>query len=313
MKNTVLIVEDSPEVRAGLQIALEGQGYTVVSEGDGREGIKTFRETRPDIVLLDINMPRLSGIDVCTLIRNESDVPVIMFSGIDDGEDVALAIQRGANDYVLKDTGFKELLSRVAKHLRYRHAAMLTTQPSRSAGRTVVPFTPVASGSAAVGKARRAQRRAERAGREPLQFEPVHAVIDGALENLAIVAHSDPDSLNELANIAGRTNFEIVKASSGEEAIDAIVARRPKLILLGGKFKDMSCTAVIKSATEHPMGEMFGVVLALGRRAPELVRRARYLGVNEVVYAPWNDGSLDIAIRSALTATRSARSALEAA
>lgn len=315
MKSKVLIVEDSPEVRSGLKIALEGQGYEVVAAEDGREGIKAFRESRPDIALLDIRMPRLSGIDVCTLIRNESDVPVIMFSGVHETEDVALAIQRGANDYVLKDTGFKELLARVAKHLRYRSAALLTMQPSRSAERTVLPFTPASGTAEQAGPSGVASRPGKRAAASVnlARFEPAVALTNEALENLAVVAHSDPDSLNQLANITGRTNFEIVKASSGEQAIAAIDARRPKLVVLGNVLKDMSCIAVVKAAKGHPLGEMIGMVLALGRRSPELVRRAEYMGVQEVVYAPWDKGALDIAIRSALASTRAARSRLEAA
>ena len=312
MKNTILIVEDSPEVRSGLKIALEGQGYKVVVAGDGREGIKAFRESRPDIALLDIRMPRLSGIDVCTLIRNESDVPVIMFSGVDETEDVALAIQRGANDYVLKDTGFKELMARVAKHLRYRAASLVTMQPTRSVERTILPFTP-AGGSAQQARSGVAKPRSGKQGSAPAQFEPAIDLTNESLENLAVVAHSDPESLNQLANITGRTSFEIAKASTGEQAIDVISARRPKLIVLGNTLKDMSCTAVIQSANRHPLGEMMGIVLAMGRRSPELARRARYLGVKEIVHAPWDNGSLDIAIRSALASTRAVRSRLEAA
>jgi CheY-like chemotaxis protein len=141
MNTTVLIVEDSPDIRSGLQIALESQGYRVIAASDGRDGMRMFRDYQPDIALLDIRMPRLSGIDVCTLIRNESDIPIIMFSGVNEHDDVVLAIRRGASDYVLKDTGFRELLNRVSMHVRKRAAELLTTRPQRRTPGQVLPFT----------------------------------------------------------------------------------------------------------------------------------------------------------------------------
>ncbi len=317
MNGNVLIVEDSAEVRSGLEIALESQGYQVKAAADGREGIKLFREWRPDIALLDIRLPRMSGIDVCTLIRHESDVPVIMFSGIDEPGDVKLAIQRGATDYVLKDTGFRELLGRVSKHLRRRAADALLTPSAKNAGR-VVPFEAGSAAPSAEALNATAQSVAEFAGVKAQTVEvdaPTPASVDpaGTLENLVIVAHSEPESLEELSMIAARTAFEVAKAPTGREAIEILAMRRPKLLLIGNTLTDMNSMSVVQAVANHPLGELMGMVLALGRRAPELARRARYLGVHEVVFRPWNDGRMDLAIRSALAATRSARSRLRAA
>lgn len=318
MNNTVLIVEDSAEIRAGLQIALEGKGYGVRSAADGREGMRVFREAKPDIVLLDIKMPRLSGIDVCTLIRNESDVPVIMFSGIDDVVDVKLALQRGATDYVLKDTGFKELMSRVEKHLKHKVADLLTTQPLARRSRNVLPFSPSLSEEPASskGKARSATPDLSALNVQKLKVEAPTALStapSGPMEDLVIVAHSDPESLNDLVGIAMRTGFEIASASTGQEAIETLAVRRPKLLVVGNVLTDMNCIGIVQAVANHPLGELMGVVLALGRRSPELARRARYLGVQQVVVRPWDNGSMDLAIRSALAATRDARSRLKAA
>ena len=311
--SNVLIVEDSADVRAGLQIALESQGYEVRAASDGREGINMFRESQPDIALLDIRMPRLSGIDVCTLIRNESDVPIIMFSGVNERADVLLALQRGADDYVLKDTGFRELLNRVSKHIKRRAADLLTIQPAnRGAGR-VVPFSPAQAGKSNSGKP-----KADLTG---LNVQTVKIETDhlGArpggepLEKLVIVAHSEPESLAQLAEIAGRTGFEVVQASTGREAIEILADRRPKLVVLGSALTDMNCLNVIQAVSNHSEGDLMGIVLAMSKRSPELARRARYMGVQQTVFQPWNDGRLDIAIRSTLIATRKLPSRSDAA
>lgn len=325
MTSNVLIVEDSADVRSGLQIALESQGYKVEAAADGRDGIKLFREWRPDIALLDIRMPRMSGIDVCTLIRHESDVPVIMFSGVNESDDVRLAIQRGATDYVLKDTGFRELLNRVSKHLN-RTAADVLMPPSvqsTSDDGNVIPFTqPTPDESLLMEPVDEppvpARPPADLTGLKvktvkvdaptPASVEPL-----GVLENLIIVAHSEPEAMKELTTVAKRIGFEVASASTGKQAINLLAGRRPKLLVIGSTLTDMNCMKVVEAVANHSLGELMAVVLALGRRSPELARRARYMGVQETVYQPWNDGRLDIAMRSALAATRAARSRLEAA
>lgn len=319
MTQNVLIVEDSADIRDGLQIALESQGYEVQTAVDGRDGIKQFRDWRPDIALLDIRMPRMSGIDVCTLIRHESDVPVIMFSGVDESDDVRLALQRGATDYVLKDTGFRELLNRVSKHLSRRAADALMAPPA-SAGGQVVPFSPSESGDDWVnGISNSAARKpADLTGLnvQTLQVDaPTPAAVDpgGMLENLVIVAHSDPEALSELTRSAKMLGFEIATASTGRETIEILATRRPKLLLIGNVLTDMNCIKVVEAVSNHPMGELMAIVMAFGSRLPELARRARYMGVHETIFRPWNDGRLDLALRTALASTRVARSKLEAA
>jgi PleD family two-component response regulator len=128
------------------------------------------------------------------------------------------------------------------------------------------------------------------------------------LEDLVIVAHGEPDALEELREIADRTGFEVAAARTGREAVEILALRRPKLVLVGNILTDMNCLAVIQAVANHEFGDMIGVVLAMDRRSPELVRRARYMGVHATVFKPWGDGRVDVAIRAALTATRTARS-----
>ena len=323
MNTTVLIVEDSPDIRSGLQIALESQGYRVIAASDGRDGMRMFRDYQPDIALLDIRMPRLSGIDVCTLIRNESDIPIIMFSGVNEHDDVVLAIRRGASDYVLKDTGFRELLNRVSMHVRKRAAELLTTRPQRRTPGQVLPFTAPATLDPEIAglvgpRANAPKPPVDLSGLnvKTVRVEPVvaHQGASGnLLEDLVIVAHSEPESLKQLSSIAGRTRFEVVEAMTGQEAIEVLATRSPKLILVGNILTDMNCISVIEAVQRHRLGELMGTILAIGKRAPELTRRARYMGVNDIIFKPWDDGRLDLAIRSTLNTTRQAGSGLRAA
>lgn len=114
----VLIVEDEPSLADSLRYNLEREGYEVTVATDGRAAIEVFRRERPSIVILDLMLPEISGLDVCRTIRDESDVPIIMVTAKDSEADKVTGLELGADDYVTKPFSVRELVSRVRAHLR---------------------------------------------------------------------------------------------------------------------------------------------------------------------------------------------------
>ena len=117
MPKKILIVEDDFEIRVALVAWLEDEDFEVAEATDGVDGLEKFKRFQPDLALLDMNMPGLNGIELCTVLRQITDVPLIMFTAAGDLDAVEEAIARGATDFVLKDTGFDELVDRISEHL----------------------------------------------------------------------------------------------------------------------------------------------------------------------------------------------------
>src|SRR3954452_1594995 len=118
MARTILVVDDEPTLREALVDALETDGFRAVAAADGREALALFRSERPDLVLLDLMLPELSGIEVCRIIRAESGVPILMLTARDSELDKVVGLELGADDYVTKPFGLRELLARVRALIR---------------------------------------------------------------------------------------------------------------------------------------------------------------------------------------------------
>ena len=101
-KETILVVDDEASIRRILETRLSMIGYDVVTAADGEEALETFRETCPDLVVLDVMMPKLDGYGVCQELRKESDVPIIMLTALGDVADRITGLELGADDYVVK-------------------------------------------------------------------------------------------------------------------------------------------------------------------------------------------------------------------
>jgi two-component system response regulator RegX3 len=109
----ILIIEDEPSFVEALELSLETEGFVVDVAMDGRTGLEHFRAVRPDVVLLDLMLPGLSGLDVLRAMRRESDVPVVVVSAKDSEADIVTALELGADDYITKPYSVRELVARV--------------------------------------------------------------------------------------------------------------------------------------------------------------------------------------------------------
>jgi two-component system response regulator RegX3 len=115
---TVLVVEDEPSYVEALQVGLEREGFRVAVATDGVAAIEAFDRVKPDLVLLDLMLPRLSGIEVCRQLRTRSSVPIIMVTAKDAEIDTVVGLEVGADDYVTKPYRVRELVARMHAVLR---------------------------------------------------------------------------------------------------------------------------------------------------------------------------------------------------
>ena len=127
---SVLVVEDEKSLREPLVFLLEKEGFTVHSAEDGPSALEQFRVKSPDIVLLDLMLPGLSGTDVCREIRTHSNVPIIMLTAKDGEVDKVVGLEIGADDYITKPYSTRELLARMKAVLRRGSSSTVTTAPS---------------------------------------------------------------------------------------------------------------------------------------------------------------------------------------
>ncbi|WP_040519223.1 MtrAB system response regulator MtrA [Gordonia malaquae] len=118
MKPRVLVVDDDAALAEMLTIVLRNEGFEPFVVGDGTQALTAVREVRPDLVLLDLMLPGMNGIDVCRVLRADSGVPIVMLTAKSDTVDVVLGLESGADDYMVKPFKPKELVARIRARLR---------------------------------------------------------------------------------------------------------------------------------------------------------------------------------------------------
>lgn len=114
----ILIVEDETQIVRGLVLYLERAGYTTTAVYDGALAVPAFRQEKPDLILLDLNLPNRDGVDICQAIRRDSAVPIIMLTARSDEMDRLLGLELGADDYIVKPFSPREVVARVRAVLR---------------------------------------------------------------------------------------------------------------------------------------------------------------------------------------------------
>jgi two-component system alkaline phosphatase synthesis response regulator PhoP len=118
MNETILVIDDEPKIVKQARDYLERSGFRVVTAGDGKTALAQARHERPDLIVLDLNLPEMDGLDVCRALRRESDVPIIMLTARVDETDRLIGLELGADDYITKPFSPRELVARVRAVLR---------------------------------------------------------------------------------------------------------------------------------------------------------------------------------------------------
>ncbi|MEO8539733.1 MAG: response regulator transcription factor [bacterium] len=161
-RSRVLIVEDEETLLFTLAHSMKKEGYHVITANRGDDGLKMAREQSPDLILLDVMLPGIDGIQICRLLRRDSDVPIIMLTALGGESDRVAGLDTGADDYMAKPFGMRELMARVRALLR------------RSGPRATADLGPsmVISGDIAVDRERReVTRRGKVVRMKPKEFE----------------------------------------------------------------------------------------------------------------------------------------------
>ncbi|MBN9644471.1 MtrAB system response regulator MtrA [Corynebacterium mendelii] len=118
MNSKILVVDDDPAISEMLTLVLQAEGFATVAVMDGAEAVATAEREQPDLILLDLMLPGMNGIDICKAIRQKSSVPIVMLTAKTDTVDVVLGLESGADDYVNKPFKPKELVARIRARLR---------------------------------------------------------------------------------------------------------------------------------------------------------------------------------------------------
>ena len=134
-----MIIDDETQLRLAVTRALDGHGFTTGAVADGASGLAAAREFRPDVVLLDLMLPDMSGVEVCREIRRTSAIPIIVLSVVGDERTKVAALDQGADDYLTKPFGTDELLARIRVALR--HAARSQDEAVLISGELTIDLT----------------------------------------------------------------------------------------------------------------------------------------------------------------------------
>lgn len=151
-RGTILIVDDEPTIIRFIRANLEANGFETLSAMDGVKALEMIERELPDLIILDIKMPKMDGLEVCRQLREWSQIPIIMLSARGDEADKVECLNLGADDYIIKPFGVEELMARVRTVLKRTRAALtVPAQPSFTSGDITINFV---------------QRRITLAGRE---------------------------------------------------------------------------------------------------------------------------------------------------
>jgi two-component system, OmpR family, KDP operon response regulator KdpE len=134
LQSTILVIDDEPQILRALKTILSSKQFHVITANRGEEGLSLAATQNPDLIILDLTLPDIPGMEVCSQIREWSKVPIIILSVRDRESDKVLALDRGADDYLTKPFGIEELLARIRVALRHSNQSTGSQQSTITAG-----------------------------------------------------------------------------------------------------------------------------------------------------------------------------------
>jgi CheY-like chemotaxis protein len=237
-------------------------GYIVEAAVDGREATMLFPQFEPDLVVLDMRMPKMSGPNTCAFIRRTSDVPIIMFTSTDDAEEVKNAILKGATDFVLKSSGVTELTERI--EFRLKEIGKQVAQNDLA----ITPATPIV---------------APAPSRAPLK-------------TTTLVIDPDETSRAAVKAVLTRLNQDCVEASSAEEAIQAFQRNIPDIVITEWSLPDMDAYSMLSQFKQKRGGKELIKLMMSSRLTPEAQRKATYGGITAFLQKPLDGGKVEVLV-----------------
>lgn len=265
----ILVAEDAPDLRDAIVLVLVEQGYQIQTARDGLEATTMVPEFEPDLVILDVRMPKMSGSDACAAIRKITDVPIIMFTVSNDAAEVRDAIQKGATDFVLKSTGVSVLTERVKFHL-----AKPKPSPENKAIRKTTARNPVVT--------------------TPRNPSPSNA--GKPIRSTSLIIDPDEGSRDVIKAVLTRLNQDVIEVGTAAEAIAAFKQRGPDILITEWLLPDMDALNMLSEMTQgRNAGEVYKIVMS-SRLSPEAHRKADFVGITNFLHKPLGRAKVEIMV-----------------
>ena len=273
----ILVAEDAQDLLDAIVIILGELGYRIRTARDGVEATTVAREFEPDLVILDMRMPKMSGANACAEIRKTSDAPIIMFTSSNEAVEVRDAISKGATDFVLKSTGMSVLIERVKFHL-----AESEPPPGRK-----ITHQKAAPDRAATT----ARPQGSPGGRE--QFRTTSLIVD-----------PDETSRSVITGIFKRLDQNVIEVGTAAEAIKAFNQIRPDILITEWSLPDMDAFTMLGQLSPSRKGQKVLRLIVSARLSPEAHRKADFAGISNFIYKPLDPSRVEQVIADSVRQIR---------
>ncbi len=269
------MAEDDADLRDAIVLVLAEQGYNVQTARDGLEATRMVPTFGPDLVILDMRMPRVSGSNACAAIRKTSDIPIIMFTSSDDAAEVRDAILKGATDFVLKSTGVSILTERVRFHLAKPNPFARVTVAENVESKK--PDTASASKLSSGSGGNRAV-------------------------TMSLIVSSDKNNRDVIKAVLTRLNQDFVEVETAAEAITVFKQQRLDILITDWKMPDMDAFRMLsemaraRNTRNSKNAKNIYKFIVSDRLSPEAHRKARFAGITEFLSKPLDSLKVEKAV-----------------